>query len=421
MPVRPRLGVLKKSEPCGERSFSFDDKNMKVGVLSFHYAINFGATLQLLSTVGYIRARGDEPIVINYIAADSEAYYERVAPESQRKLQAELRKTLWRETKLCRSNEDVARVARDEKLDAVIIGSDAVLQSHPWLERLTFPCRTIVGVRGTTTVEQFGNPLWGTWCELPMALISGSCQDSKYQYFSPSLKRQMRESLERFCYVSVRDEWTQKMLRSLKISVQVTPDPVFGFSQNASEWLPTKTQLLKKYNLPERYVVVSFSKPNNAWLAEFTEACRRDYNAEVLNLPMAHQAEGISPLDWYALIKNSQGYVGNNMHPIVVSLHEQVPFYSFDNYGLRYFNGLLKSDKSSKIKDILSQADLLTQRHVDNDKLKITISGAEVVERLKTIDKQRLKDFSVRQLATYNNMMEQVYARLRTLTRSLVL
>ena len=46
----------------------------------------------------------------------------------------------------------------------------------------------------------------------------------------------------------------------------------------------------------------------------------------------------LSPIDWYAIIKYSQGYVGNNMHPIVVSLHNQVPFYSFDTYQFNDYN-----------------------------------------------------------------------------------
>ena len=41
----------------------------------------------------------------------------------------------------------------------------------------------------------------------------------------------------------------------------------------------------------------------------------------------------LSPLDWYALIKYSAGYVGSNMHPIVSSLANGVPCYSLDNWG----------------------------------------------------------------------------------------
>ena len=39
-------------------------------------------------------------------------------------------------------------------------------------------------------------------------------------------------------------------------------------------------------------------------------------------------------MDWYALIKYSDGYIGERMHPVVVALHNAVPFFSFDEYGM---------------------------------------------------------------------------------------
>lgn len=43
---------------------------MKIGLLAYHAARNFGAFLQLLSTVEYIKKQGDEPMVINWIPKD---------------------------------------------------------------------------------------------------------------------------------------------------------------------------------------------------------------------------------------------------------------------------------------------------------------------------------------------------------------
>lgn len=34
----------------------------------------------------------------------------------------------------------------------------------------------------------------------------------------------------------------------------------------------------------------------------------------------------ISPIDWYYIIKYSQGYVGVLMHPIIVAIHNNIPF-----------------------------------------------------------------------------------------------
>lgn len=43
----------------------------------------------------------------------------------------------------------------------------------------------------------------------------------------------------------------------------------------------------------------------------------------------------LNPIDWYALIKYSKGYIGERMHPIVVSLHNSVPFIVLMNMELR--------------------------------------------------------------------------------------
>lgn len=45
---------------------------MKIGILTYHAACNFGAFLQLLSTVEHVRKRGLEPLVINWIPKDFE-------------------------------------------------------------------------------------------------------------------------------------------------------------------------------------------------------------------------------------------------------------------------------------------------------------------------------------------------------------
>ena len=39
---------------------------MNIGILAYHSACNYGANLQVLSTVGYLKRNGHNPIVINY-------------------------------------------------------------------------------------------------------------------------------------------------------------------------------------------------------------------------------------------------------------------------------------------------------------------------------------------------------------------
>jgi hypothetical protein len=48
---------------------------MKIGILSFYREINFGATLQALSTYKYLEKAGHFPIFINYYSEKKDKKY----------------------------------------------------------------------------------------------------------------------------------------------------------------------------------------------------------------------------------------------------------------------------------------------------------------------------------------------------------
>ncbi len=406
---------------------------MKIGLMAFHYAINFGATLQLLSTYKYLVGKGYNPVIINWIPDDVEAYYAKVAPESQRRQQLAVRQWLWKETPLCRTSLDVAKVIESEGVDAVIIGSDAVCQCHTFMERIAFPCRTVIGVNGVLTSGMFPNAFWADWTDfmkspVPVAVISASSQDSKYSYFLGKMRKEMEKRVMSYRYLSVRDEWTRRMMIHItrgKRQPEVTPDPVFAFSQNASDVLPSRDDIIRRFDLPEKYIVLSFINDkivSQEWLEQFSRIARERDGVECVMLPFAHRNSSghlkkeillpLSPVDWYSLIRFSQGYVGNNMHPIVVSLHNNVPFFSFDNYGLNRFNGLLPTDKSSKILHILTLAGLEGQRVSCLSKVFRAPKPEVVYDKLKATDLQKMRSFAVGYLEQYNKMMDEALSSL---------
>lgn len=175
---------------------------MRIGILTYHAACNFGAFLQLLSTVEYVRKRGAEPIVINWIPKDFETDYEKRSKQEVRNLYAELRQKYLNLTRLCRTSYDVALAIQDEKIEAVIIGSDAVIQHHPFRERFHFPCRRIFYINHPTSDRMYPNAFWGEFMKyltsVPIAMMSGASVDSKYFYIKGKLKERMKKSILRF-------------------------------------------------------------------------------------------------------------------------------------------------------------------------------------------------------------------------------
>lgn len=408
---------------------------MKIGLLAYHAVCNFGAMLQLLSTYMFLKNHGHEPVIINWVAKDLENYYAQNTPISQIENQLKLRLQLWKETALCRTIKDVANIISNEQIDAVIIGSDAVAQHHPLFERIVFPCRNIIAIYSVTSDVVFPNPFWGIWTDyldkpVPVALMSAASQDSKYKYISKKLRKQMKERIMAFSYVSVRDVDTQKMFSFItegQCCPSVTPDPVFAFNQNAASLVPSKEELMKKYGLSGKYMLISFKNEkrcnvSQTWLNKFQDIAKH-HGIQCVSLPFSTSLSAgeleseialpLNPIDWYALLKYSCGYIGNNMHPIVVCIHNTVPFFSFDNYGTKHANGLFCDSSTSKIRHILKVANLLDCRIASNSLFRRTPSPEHVFNKLQTFDKAKCKNFAQGYLNKYNEMMTKILERLR--------
>ena len=405
---------------------------MKIGLLAYHAACNFGAVMQLLSTYCYLKSNGHEPVIINWMASDLEEYYRRTTPSVQISQMKAFRTAAWNETSLCRTAEDVAQVITENDIEAVIIGSDAVVQHHPLRERIVFPCRTIIGVNKNTSDCEFPNPFWATWngirnCDVPVALMSASSQDSAYRKIPVNVRNEMERQILKFRYVSTRDLWTKEMFAYIthgKCDPEVTPDPVFAFNQNASSLIPKREEFLKRFGLPEKYILLSFindTTVSQQWISNFETLAEKE-GYECALLPFAQKPSfgtvrhnislPLSPLDWYALIRYSSGFVGHNMHPIVVAIHNDVPFFSFDNYGRKRFNGLLTDDRSSKIRHILGEAMLSQQRISCINRGFKAPSSQEILARLKSFPHDKSQAFAAKYLDKYNTMMNEIIHRL---------
>lgn len=401
---------------------------MKIGLIAYHAASNFGASLQLLSTYSFFKNRGDEPIIINWVPEDFEEFYKIRTSKKQEECLLNFRKNCWKETTLCRTSKEVAEVIENGKLDAVVIGSDAVAQNfYPFY---VLPKYKIGLINTPTSDRRFPNVFWGTFIpylkkDIPVVVMSASSQDSPYKTFSNKVCEQMYEHIKRYAYCSVRDTWTQDMFKHISngtIVPDVTPDPVFAFNANVNSLIPSKEEILKKFCLPDKYFLLSFlSKPavSQSWLTKFEKLANEKGIACVM-LPFSYKKSlgttklcidlPLSPLDWYSLIKYSSGYIGHNMHPIVVSLTNDVPFFSFDNYGRARIKNLFTNEASSKIKHILSLANMLEYRVSCLSRFFVAPKPELVLEKVLSFDKEKTTVFRKAYYEKYADMMKDIVA-----------
>lgn len=406
---------------------------MKIGLLAYHAACNFGAFLQLLSTIEYIKKHGDNPIVINWIPKDFRKDYEKRSRPEVRSLYAQLREKYYPMTEICETDKQVARVIDKEGIEAVIIGSDAVSQHHPLRERIHFPCRRIIYIGHPTTDRMYPNCFWGTFNKylkspVPIAIISGSSQDSKFYFIKGRIKNKMKQSILNFCYISVRDDWTQKMIQYLtdgEVVPDITPDPVFAFNFNASHLVPQKEEIISKYGIPDNYIILSFKGPKSvsqAWIDKF-QTLANGQGLACVKLPYADApafgniqysvGDIVTPLEWYALIKYSKGYIGNNMHPIVTSITNGIPFFSFDNYGIPIIDGKRTNGESSKIYHILKQANLLENRLYTLGQDYLPIEPGATLNAILSFDNKKASAFAINYYQKYERMMTEVFNQIK--------
>ena len=87
-----------------------NEKMKKVGILAYHSACNYGANLQILSTIGYFKKKGYEPFVINYEAKDFVDFYKKVTPKNVYECYKEFREQYMPLTRYCSSLEEIAMV-----------------------------------------------------------------------------------------------------------------------------------------------------------------------------------------------------------------------------------------------------------------------------------------------------------------------
>lgn len=407
---------------------------MKIGLIAYHAASNFGASLQLLSTYSYFKNKGDEPVIINWVVEDLEEFYNVRTPKYQKDCLLEFRKNNWKETSLCRTSKEVADVIEKEEFDAVVIGSDAVAQNF-------YPFYIIpkykIGLINTPTSDRcFPNVFWGDFIpylkkRIPVVVMSASSQDSPYKTYSTEVCEQMYQCIKRYSYCSVRDSWTQEMFKHItcgEVVPQVTPDPVFAFNINANNIIPSREEILKKFGLPEKYFVISFlRKPavSQSWLTKFEQLANAQ-GIECVMLPFSYKNSlgktklcidlPLSPIDWYSIIKYSSGYIGHNMHPIVVSLTNDVPFFSFDNYGRARIKSLITNESSSKIKHILSLAGLLEYRVSCLNRIFISPKPEYVLDKVLSFDVEKSRQFRKEYYEKYSAMMNDIVSAINTKT-----
>lgn len=340
-------------------------KNNRIAIITHFNVCNFGANMQALSTYSYLKKQGWNPILVNW--ANYQALLFTNVPQIQQDEHKNFVFDNLDVSPVLNNEAEIVNYLKDEKLFNIIVGSDAVFGLDTWLDRLSVN-RQGIHYRKSSPDKMFPNVFWLDQLQkdetFKIAMMSVSSQNACYPLFKRDMKAGIAKCLKRYDYISVRDSWTQKMVKHIcNRDVKVTPDPMWAFEENYNDH-ETKEAFLKRMNIDKSYILLGFQnvlpEKTASWIGQFMSLAHQS-GYKCIPLPFAfgympyeydkQTNFPLSPFDWYKLIKFSNGYVGYNMHPIIVSMANNVPCFSIDNYGinvLKFFN----IAKSSKIYDI---------------------------------------------------------------------
>lgn len=411
---------------------------MRIGVLTYHCPPNFGAQLQAVSTVGFLQKAGHEVFVLNWYPQDLEAMYRRRIPAAQIACHEQFTATYLPVTAKCQTELQLIDTIDSLCLDAIVAGSDALFKFIPADTRRHFSWRRLRYIYHFTPLScelLDSNPFFGGFLSklkrrIPASAYAVSSQNCAYHKMTLCERFRMRRAMSNYRLISTRDRWTQDMVRSItgRREVPVFPDPVFAFSANTYINIPTREEIRQKYGLQEKYLLFSFWNkrcPQELVRQIAAEAGRHGYQPVSLAMPEGHRDIGIahtidlplSPIEWYSLIVNSDGYIGERMHPIVVCLHNAIPFFAFDEYGIKTLRDSHTKEEcynplSSKTFQIVSSAGLLDNLHSYQGEAPLP-TAQHVVECIEAFDVQRCRDFAHTKADEYRQGMARILDSLK--------
>jgi hypothetical protein len=312
---------------------------MKIFILTHHWQPNFGANLQVTSTFHYLKKMGHEVTVLNYRPLLTERGYCKKILKEQIECHDKHCVEMLMQSEVLRNENDLTEYCESNRCDVLILGSDAMFR-----------------VRNDKNAPEncrFPNPFWLQWCsrlsQRPrVGVLAASSMGTYYRFLPKAQKRDVARYLCEFDYVSVRDRWTKNMVNHITqgiLSPDLCPDPVCLLNDVID--LP-ESVCQEPRSVSDPYILLSFSPKYLAknWIHKFVEIAHSK-NLYVFSLPMPETTVQLpvdrilplpmSPLEWYAWIKYSNGVISYRFHPIACSIFNSVPFISLDNSGPMYF------------------------------------------------------------------------------------
>lgn len=332
----------------------------KIGVLTFHRSINYGAFMQCFALSHRLQQRFPD-CKVEVIDYESRIMHEHYIPKfslsyiKHPKLFSQTKKKYTAFQSVLKflplSDKTFISDGDDEALyeyikanyDAVVVGSDAVWN---WIKR------------------GFPNPyLLAKPDGIKKLSYAASAYGMMPESISPEQKEYFGRALDGFDFIGVRDEYTGSLVREIHgdENLQFTCDPTvlldleYVASLLGTDYASYIASVKKKYALPEDKILVGVMDSN----ADAASAIKEKYGEKVYTVALYVYNSAadkfisdINPLEWSLIFGAFDVTVTNYFHGTHLSLKNKTPVIAIDRTEFSTRN-------EGKIHDVLRRAGLL--------------------------------------------------------------
>lgn len=343
----------------------------KIGLLTYHYSVNYGAVLQAYALYSFVESLGCDVEFIDYrpwqLRNSNRKYlYYRgqklINPfllksgfQKNKKFSRFISKNMKLSSKAFLKHEDLCKT--QHCYDAIICGSDEIWNINDSHTDFGSDLAYFLDFTDSKSVQKISYaPSFG------------------YTKSLGKSKSRVCKLIQEFKFLSVRDSNSQRIISECGRDAQKVLDPTF---------LIDYSNILKIPSTTHDYILLygSFSKKQGNYIEDFAKSMSLDIisiGARPGEYKPKYSYIGIGPEEWLGYFKEASYIFTNYFHGVIFSIIFKKPFVNFDRPG-----------KSIKVKDLLGQLDL-ENRILTNENLfdleKIALSNIKwnysVIEEL---------------------------------------
>lgn len=343
---------------------------MKIGILTYHRAENYGALLQAYGLKTYLQSLGHDVSFVDYWPDYHNEYFELFSLQrfkkvgmkaklvmlynllfyfARKKRKQNLQSFMYSKLGLPKKARYSSKNDVCNEFDAVFYGSDQIwrkqgMPSHPGFDFWYYASSNVVANRKIAYAASIG----------PINLTSED-------------EEMLKKQLSNFSQISVRESSLQDLLTSFGVKSQIVTDPVFLL--NPEQWrklIPSNSDQKGKY-------ILMYNLLGSNETVVFAEQLSQNYHLPIIEISKRY---GLKELGsrynhtakvevFLSLIDNAAYVVSNSFHGVALSVILEKQFYAVG-----------MGDKADRVKSLLKLLDI-QDRYIESNQYETETGSIE--------------------------------------------